>query len=47
VELLRKSYNPQSVKRTIYAIKKYYDYLVNIRKVKTNIALNIKIKDGK
>lgn len=47
VELLRKNYNPQSVKRTIYAIKKYYDYLVNIGKVKQNIATNIKIKDGK
>lgn len=47
VELLRKNYNPQSVKRTIYAIKKYYDYLVNIGKVKINIATNIKIKDGK
>lgn len=47
LELLRKSYNPQSVKRTIYAIKKYYDYLVNIGKVKQNIATNIKIKDGK
>lgn len=47
VELLRKSYNPQSVKRTIYAIKKYYDYLVETGKVKTNIAVNIKIKDGK
>jgi integrase/recombinase XerD len=47
VELLRKNYNPQSVKRTIYAIKKYYDYLVNIGKLKINIATNIKIKDGK
>ncbi|MEN2436733.1 tyrosine-type recombinase/integrase [Weeksellaceae bacterium A-14] len=47
VELLRKNYNPQSVKRTIYAIKKYYDYLVETRKIKTNIAVNIKIKDGK
>ncbi|AZB28700.1 tyrosine-type recombinase/integrase [Chryseobacterium balustinum] len=47
VELLRKNYNPQSVKRTIYAIKKYYDYLVNIGKLKQNIATNIKIKDGK
>ncbi len=47
VELLRKNYNPQSVKRTIYAIKKYYDYLINIGKVKINIASNIKIKDGK
>ncbi|WP_312079499.1 tyrosine-type recombinase/integrase [Chryseobacterium sp.] len=47
VELLRKNYNPQSVKRTIYAIKKYYDYLITIGKVKTNIAGNIKIKDGK
>lgn len=47
VELLRKNYNPQSVKRTIYAIKKYYDYLVETGKVKTNIAANIKIKDGK
>lgn len=47
VELLRKNYNPQSIRRTIYAIKKYYDYLVNIGKIKTNIAINIKIKDGK
>lgn len=47
VELLRKNYNPQSVKRTVYAIKKYYDYLINIGKIKTNIATNIKIKDGK
>lgn len=47
VELLRKNYNPQSVKRTIYAIKKYYDYLVETGKTKTNIAINIKIKDGK
>lgn len=47
VEYLRKTYNPQSVKRTIYAIKKYYDYLVETGKVKTNIATNIKIKDGK
>lgn len=47
VELLRKNYNPQSVKRTIYAIKKYYDYLIETGKIKTNIAGNIKIKDGK
>ena len=47
VELLRKNYNPQSVKRTIYAIKKYYDYLIETGKVKINIAVNIKIKDGK
>lgn len=47
VELLRKNYNPQSVKRTIYAIKKYYDYLVETGAIKTNIAGNIKIKDGK
>ncbi|MDR6403975.1 MULTISPECIES: tyrosine-type recombinase/integrase [Chryseobacterium] len=47
VELLRKNYNPQSIKRTVYAIKKYYDYLVETGKIKTNIATNIKIKDGK
>lgn len=47
VELLRKRYNPQSIKRTIYAIKKYYDYLVETGKTKQNIAINIKIKDGK
>ena len=48
VELLRKNYNPQSVKRTVYAIKKYYDYLVETGKVKTNIAGSISsIKDGK
>ena len=47
VELLRKNYNPQSIKRTIYAIKKFYDYLLEIGKVKYNIAKNIKIRDGK
>lgn len=47
VELLRKNYNPQSVKRTVYAIKKYYDYLVETGKIKINTAANIKIKDGK
>ena len=47
VELLRKSYNPQSIKRTIYALKKFYDYLLEIGKVKYNIAVNIKVKDGK
>lgn len=47
VELLRKNYNPQSIKRTVYAIKKFYDYLLEIGKVKQNIAGNIKIRDGK
>ena len=47
VELLRKNYNPQSIKRTIYAIKKFYDYLLEIGKVKYNIAKNVKIRDGK
>ena len=47
VELLRKNYNPQSIRRTIYAIKKFYDYLLEIGKVKYNIAKNIKIRDGK
>ncbi len=47
VELLRKNYNPQSVKRTIYAIKKYYDYLVETGRIKINIAESVKIKDGK
>lgn len=47
VELLRKNYNPQSIRRTIYAIIKFYDYLLEIGKVKYNIAKNIKIRDGK
>ena len=47
VELLRKNYNPQSIRRTIYAIKKFYDYLLEIGKVKYNIAKNVKIRDGK
>lgn len=47
VELLRKNYNPQSIRRTIYALKKYYDYLLEIGKVKYNIAKNVKIRDGK
>lgn len=47
VELLRKNYNPQSIRRTVYALKKFYDYLLEIGKVKYNIAKNIKIRDGK
>ena len=47
VELLRKNYNPQSTHRTIYALKKYYDYLVETSQIKYNPAQNIKIKDGK
>ncbi len=47
VELLRKNYNPQSIRRTIYAIKKYYDYLMEAGLRQDNIAKNIKIRDGK
>lgn len=47
VELLRKNYNPQSINRTVYALKKYYDYLVETRQVTYNPAKNIKIRDGK
>ena len=47
IELLRKNYSPQSIKRTVYALKKYYDYLRETGKVKYNIVQNIKIKDGK
>ena len=47
VQLLRKNYNPQSVNRTVYALKKYYDYLVETSQIKYNPAKNIKIRDGK
>lgn len=47
VELLRKNYNPQSINRTVYALKKYYDYLVETGKITYNPAKNIKIRDGK
>ena len=47
VELLRKNYNPQSINRTIYALKKYYDYLVETSQINYNPASEIKIKDGK
>ncbi|QOW10070.1 integrase [Kaistella flava (ex Peng et al. 2021)] len=47
VELLRKNYNPQSINRTIYALKKYYDYLVETGQITYNPAKNIKIRDGK
>lgn len=47
VELLRKNYNPQSINRTIYALKKYYDYLVETAQINYNPASEIKIKDGK
>lgn len=47
VELLRKNYNPQSIQRTLCAIKKYYDYLIKEDKIQYNIAKNIKIRDAK
>ena len=47
VELLRKNYNPQSINRTVYALKKYYDYLVETGQITHNPAKNIKIRDGK
>ena len=47
VELLRKNYNPQSINRTVYALKKYYDYLMETRQITYNPAKNIKIRDGK
>ncbi|MGS0749231.1 site-specific integrase [Halpernia sp. GG3] len=47
VELLRKNYNPQSTNRTVYALKKYYDYLVETGQIKYNPAKNIKIRDGR
>ena len=47
VELLRKNYNPQSINRTVYALKKYYDYLVETGQITYNPAKNIKIRDGR
>ena len=47
VELLRKNYNPQSINRTVYALKKYFDYLVKTGQISYNPAKNIKIRDGR
>ena len=47
VEILRKTYEPNSITRILAAIKKYYDYLIEIGIRKDNPARSIKLKDTK
>lgn len=47
VEILRKTYEPNSIIRILAAIKKYYDYLIEIGIRKDNPARSIKLQDTK
>ena len=47
IEILRNENSVSNVKRVIASIKKYYDYLIEIRKRKDNPARAIRIRDGK
>lgn len=47
VEILRKTYEPNSITRILAAIKKYYDYLIEIGIRKDNPARSIKLQDTK
>jgi site-specific recombinase XerD len=47
VELVRKTNNPQSTNRILQAVKKYFEYLQEIGKIKHNPAKSARIKDGK
>lgn len=47
IEILRNEHSVSNVKRVIASIKKYYDYLIEIRKRKDNPARAIRIRDGK
>ena len=47
IEILRPTLTPQSLNREIAALKKYYDYLIEIGKRKDNPTRAIKVKDAK
>lgn len=47
IEVLRNNLTPKSIRREIAAIKKYYDYLIEIGKRKDNPARAIRIRDAK
>ena len=47
IEIVRNEHSVSNVKRVIASIKKYYDYLIEIRKRKDNPARAIRIRDGK
>jgi integrase/recombinase XerD len=47
VESLRIKYPPQTIERIVASIKKYYDYLIEIKKRTDNPARAIKLKDSK
>lgn len=47
VEELRKNYPPYTVRRIVYALKKYYQYLIDTGIRKDNPAQSIKLRDAK
>jgi integrase/recombinase XerD len=47
VETVRKNCTPKTIERILAAIKKYYDYLIEIGKRKENPARAIKLRDAK
>lgn len=47
IGFLRNYYQPKTIKRVVYALKKYYDYLIEIKVRKDNPAHFIKLRDAK
>jgi integrase/recombinase XerD len=47
VEMLRINYPPNTLRRIVFAIKKYYDYLIEIKVRDDNPARSIKLRDAK
>ncbi len=47
IGILRNRYQPKTIKRVVYALKKYYDYLIEIEVRKDNPAHFIKLRDAK
>lgn len=47
IGILRNRYQPKTIKRVIYALQKYYDYLIEIDVRKDNPAHFIKLRDAK
>ena len=47
VEMLRINYPPNTLRRIVFAIKKYYDYFIEIKVRDDNPARSIKLRDGR
>lgn len=47
IEILQKQYSAGNVKKTLFCIKKYYDYLMQTGKRKDNPARSIKLRNAK